>query len=227
MTVPPSTNAGLSLASFSSEVSGRMPSSRSSSTPGTGTTSAPSTPSSYAARGEPVAAQRELVLGLARDRRTCRRASRRSAPSEIVHCSGISGLTIRQPSVVECSCLVARGKPRSGLSSTHGARLIDSTPPATTIDASPASIARAGLDRRLEARAAQAVDRRAGDGGRQARQQHRHPRDVAVVLAGAVGVAEDHVVDRRGVEVGRRGRAARGARARRGRRGARAASAPP
>ena len=41
VTVPPSTKAGLSLPSFSSEVSARMFSSRSSSVPGTGITHSP------------------------------------------------------------------------------------------------------------------------------------------------------------------------------------------
>ncbi len=48
---------------------------------------------------------------------------------------------------------------------------------------------------RVEPRAAQAVDRRAGDVVRQPREQGGHARDVAVVLAGLVGAAEDHVVD--------------------------------
>jgi hypothetical protein len=66
-------------------------------------------------------------------------------PSAIVQRSGISGLTIRHPSVVECSVSSERSKPRSGLSRTHGARLIDSTPPATTTDASPVSIWRLAI----------------------------------------------------------------------------------
>src|ERR1700689_4574551 len=65
------------------------------------------------------------------------------APSEIVHCSGISGLTMRQPSVVEWSVSGPAGKLLAGFSRTQGARVIDSTPPATTIEASPHSIARA------------------------------------------------------------------------------------
>ncbi len=50
---------------------------------------------------------------------------------------------MRQPSVVECSSEWPAGKARSGLRSTQGARLIDSTPPATITSASPDSIARA------------------------------------------------------------------------------------
>ena len=50
-------------------------------------------------------------------------------------------------------------------------------------------------DRCVEARAAEAVDRRARDARRQAGEQGRHPRDVAVLLAGAVRVAEDDLLD--------------------------------
>ncbi|KAF1051747.1 MAG: hypothetical protein GAK41_01241 [Burkholderia gladioli] len=54
---------------------------------------------------------------------------------------------------------------------------------------------------RVHAGTAQAVDRRIGHAFRQAREQRRHARDVAVVLAGLVGAAEDHVVDRGPVDV--------------------------
>ena len=84
----------------------------------------------------------------------------------------------------------------------------------------------AGLDRRLQAAAAQAVDGHARHGGGQAGQQDGHARDVAVLLAGAVGVAEEDVVDQVGVDVGS-GRPRGGRRARPGRRGARRDSAPP
>ncbi len=57
------------------------------------------------------------------------------------------------------------------------------------------------LDNRLQAGTAQPVDGHSGDGHRQPGQQHRHPRDVAVVLARPVGVAEDDVVDPRRIEV--------------------------
>lgn len=60
-----------------------------------------------------------------------------------------------------------------------------------------------GLDDGLEARAAQPVDGDTGDGHREPGEQHGHPRHVAVVLAGAVGVAEVDVVDPRRVERGR------------------------
>ena len=49
---------------------------------------------------------------------------------------------MRQPSVVEWSSSWPLGYARSGFNSTHGALLIDSTPPATISEASPVSIAR-------------------------------------------------------------------------------------
>ena len=48
---------------------------------------------------------------------------------------------------------------------------------------------------RFHARGAQAVDGRAGNGLRQAREQERHAREVAVVLARLVGAAEKDLVD--------------------------------
>jgi hypothetical protein len=59
----------------------------------------------------------------------------------------------------------------------------------------------AGLVYRLEPGGAQAVDGHARGGLGQAGDQRRHPRDVAVLLTGAVRVAEDDVVDRVGVEL--------------------------
>src|SRR5580700_11933967 len=64
------------------------------------------------------------------------------SPSEIVHSLGMRGLTIRQPSVVEKSVSLVRAYPRSGLSITHGARDIDSTPPAMHTEWSPTAMAR-------------------------------------------------------------------------------------
>ncbi len=64
------------------------------------------------------------------------------SPKEAVHSAGIRSLTRRQPSVVETAVMLPAGKARLGLGSTQGARVIDSTPPATTTSASPVSIER-------------------------------------------------------------------------------------
>ena len=48
---------------------------------------------------------------------------------------------------------------------------------------------------RLHARGAKAVDGRAGNGVRQAGEQERHAREIAVVLARLVGAAEKDLVD--------------------------------
>jgi len=77
----------------------------------------------------------------------------------------------------------------SALPITNGARLIDSTP-------RPQQVRLARLDgarRRATAsmpEAAQAVDGGAAHFGRQAGQQRRHARHVAVVFAGLVGAAK-------------------------------------
>jgi hypothetical protein len=62
------------------------------------------------------------------------------SPSETVHSLGMAGLTRRQPSVVDTAVTSRAGNARSGFGSTHGALVIDSTPPATTTVASPVSI---------------------------------------------------------------------------------------
>ena len=58
------------------------------------------------------------------------------------------------------------------------------------LDLAGADRARGGADR-LHARGAQPVERRARHAVRQAGEQQRHARDVAVVLAGLVGAAVD------------------------------------
>ena len=55
---------------------------------------------------------------------------------------------------------------------------------------------------RLQARPAQPVDGQPADLDREAGQQDGHPGDVAVVLAGLVRAAEDHVLDQAGVDAG-------------------------
>jgi hypothetical protein len=59
----------------------------------------------------------------------------------------------------------------------------------------------ARLNRGLEARRAEPVHRDAGDTRRQPREQNGHSCDVSILLAGAVGVAEDDVVDPRRIEL--------------------------
>ena len=54
----------------------------------------------------------------------------------------------------------------------------------------------------VEARGAQPVDGEAGDRLRQPGEQERHARDVAVVLAGLIGAAEEHFVEPRPVGLG-------------------------
>ena len=65
-----------------------------------------------------------------------------ASPSDTVHSAGIRSLTSRQPRVVETAVTLPAGYARDGLGSTHGARVIDSTPPASTTSASPASMVR-------------------------------------------------------------------------------------
>ena len=122
-----------------------------------------------------------------------RRSSGRAAGGLVV---------LREPRVGEAPAQrrvdhLAGARPRgAGLCITQGARVIDSTPPATIRSASPARTALGGRDDRGQAARAEPVDRVAGDGVGQAGQQHGHPGDVAVVLAGLVGGAEDDLVDR-------------------------------
>ena len=55
---------------------------------------------------------------------------------------------------------------------------------------------------RLQSGATQPIDGQPAHLDREARQQHGHPRDVAIVLAGLVGAAEDDVLDERRIEAG-------------------------
>ena len=65
-----------------------------------------------------------------------------ASPSETVHSGLIRGLTSRQPSAVDTAVTLPAGNGLSGLGSTQGALVIDSTPPVTTTSASPVSIIR-------------------------------------------------------------------------------------
>jgi hypothetical protein len=88
------------------------------------------------------------------------------------------------------------------LAITHGARVIDSTPPATTTSALPDSTACAALEIAVRPEAHSRFTVYAGCAAA-AGQQHRHARDVAVVLARLVGRAENDLVDPVRVQAGR------------------------
>lgn len=78
---------------------------------------------------------------------------------------------------------------------------MDSTPPTRTISASPTSTCREALDAasRLEPHSRFTVVSRDVDG--KPGGQCRHPRDVAVLFSGTVGVAENDVVDAAGIQL--------------------------
>ena len=79
---------------------------------------------------------------------------------------------------------------------------MDSTPPAIISSASPALMARAAAITASMPEPHSRLIVVPGIEPRQAGQQQRHARDVAVVLAGLVGAAEDHVVDRLPIDAG-------------------------
>src|SRR5246127_4789557 len=99
------------------------------------------------------------------------------------YCAFISGLMKRQPIVVS-KMSAERENASAALPITNGARVVDSTPPAIPRSIAPPRAAG------IEPRSAKAVEGLAGNLVRQAREQQRHPRHVAVVLAGLVGAAE-------------------------------------
>ena len=158
-------------------------------------------------------------------RARCRRCSASfsaDSPFEIVQSLRSAGFVIRHPIDGVPHRLVADRGPRLRRTSPPrtGARLIDSTPPARMTSASPASIARdpwitASTD---EPQSRLTVD--AGHARGEAREQRAEPRDVAVVFAGLVRVAEDHVVDAGRVDA-RCARRSSASRRRRGRRAGR------
>ena len=201
---------------------------------GTGTTWSANRPSSIAADGALLAQQRERVLVRADTPQRSATISAVSPSETVTPCSARRGLTNRQPSVRVDE--LARAALVAGLRLQHDERCARHRLDAARHD----DIRVAGHDRvrgavdRLEARAAEAVHGLARDLDRQPREQHRHPRDVPVLLARAVRVAEDDVVDERRVDPGaldararrraRRGRPDGPMRARR--RGGRSACAP-
>ena len=117
--------------------------------------------------------------------------------------SSSRGFGKRQPSVVSHTVWSPRGNAVSGFAMTSGARLIDSTPPATNEVAVAGEHRVAGGRRPPESPDAQSrFTRHARDRLRQPGEQRGHPRDVAVVLARLVRAAEVHVVDRGAVDAG-------------------------
>ena len=125
------------------------------------------------------------------------------SPSDAVNSSGIRGLTSRQPERGRHQRLVTGRKRLRGLRQ-HPRRTRHGLDPARHDHGGIA-----GLDhprrvhRGLQAAPAQPVHGDARHRDRQARQQHGHPPDVAVVLARTVRAAQDHVVDVTGVEARR------------------------
>ena len=85
---------------------------------------------------------------------------------------------------------------------TSGARVIDSTPPATNRSPAPAWIAWAAVAIACRPEAHSRLTVWPGDAHRQAREQRGHAPDVAVVLARLVRGAEDDVLDVVGVAAG-------------------------
>ena len=139
VTLPSLRKAGLSAAIFAASVSGRGCSSRSTSSTAT---------SSSANRPAASAAAHRRWLSSANASWSSRLTDQRSAtfsPVSPIDSSGniasIRGLGNRQPSVVSYMTRSPRGNARSGFAVTSGARLIDSTPPATNRSPSPARTA--------------------------------------------------------------------------------------
>src|SRR5512134_829787 len=75
----------------------------------------------------------------------CRATTSAVSPSEIVHSLRKRGFTNRHPSVLSATSGARRLHGSGDLSITYGARVIDSTPPATNVAPSPALIACAAL----------------------------------------------------------------------------------
>ena len=187
VTVPPSRNAGLSAASFSTLVSGRGCSSRVTSP--TGTSSSSKRPAVVRRRPALLRLERERVLLLARDAVAlghvlARLAHRLEREHRLQPRVGEAPAERR----VADGLVAARERRAPACAITSGARDIDSTPPATNRSPSPATTAWHAPTRPRRGPDAQSrFTRDAGDRLRQAREQRGHARDVAVVLARLVG----------------------------------------
>ncbi len=110
----------------------------------------------------------------------------------------------RQPSVVSKISGIARE--RRGRLAHHEGRAAHALDPARDGDRHLArgNCPGRGGDR-FHAGRAQPVHRHAGHRMRNAGKQQRHPRDIAIVLAGLVGATHDHFVDGRKVALGELG----------------------
>ena len=96
---------------------------------------------------------------------------------------------------VSSSCPWPRRRPLRRPRITCGAWLMLSMPPVSTTSASPSRIICAAVDRRLDARAAEAIDRQRRHLDRQAGLEPDVPRAIDRVGAGLQDVAEDDVID--------------------------------
>ena len=194
VTVPPARNAGFSAPSFSSDVSGRGCSSRTTSPTGDDLLVEAARPRRRPPSGGATRARTRP--GPRARRRSARRRSRRSRPSTRAGTSPPSaGSGSASRDACRTSSWLPRGNALSGFATANGARDIDSTPPATKRSPSPADDRVARADDRAEARRAEPVDRDAGDRLRKPGEERAHARDVPVVLARLVRAAEPHVLD--------------------------------
>src|ERR1700748_151085 len=100
----------------------------------------------------------------------------------------------RQPMVVS-KISAERENASAALPITNGARVIDSTPPAMARSISPARIARAPAPTASSPEAQRRLRGFPGTFTGKACEQQRHPRHVAVILAGLVGAAEIDLVN--------------------------------
>jgi hypothetical protein len=113
----------------------------------------------------------------------------------------IAGLTKRQPMVVSKISGAAReGAIGLGHDERRAAHALDAAGDDQIVVA--AQDGAGGVADGFQARGAEPVDRHARHLDRIAGQQQGHAGDVAVVLAGLVGAAQDHFVDGREVEAG-------------------------
>ncbi len=106
-----------------------------------------------------------------------------------------AGLMKRQPIVVSSS-FSDREKAESDLPTTNGARDMLSTPPAMTSSASPLLIARAALATASIDEPQRRFTVEPGTSTGRPGEQKRHACDVAIVFAGLIRAAVDHVVER-------------------------------